>query len=631
MNRQKYPNIGKQSNKNNKKARKIPNLLKRPWSFVLILVIALIGAWVVIASQAATTLTPTTGSTATCGAVMKNYTYKVPFGNAPWNIPACKLPVFSQSADYVSRLYNHAMPNDGSTTGLSRRGNFNIGFGFGDTKDLFAHAVYSASEANGKTTKIRVCGNPHCNPSNFDGDLKQNDTKGYLPDKEIPWDPNWAIAEGGDNQVIIVDEAKGELITLSEIKKDSLGALGQCGVIAPERLCVSSAKVIRDNSGKLANYLTYDGSTSGRGIGQSHYATLLTPQEVMAGEIRHALGMGIFNTAFGPECTKEQLATNNWNIIGKTCSTAFAPATKFEWSSANKISDRISSLSKYDNITTLDKTVPEGMRFVLKMTDAEVETFIKNKGYTGAKANTTRIIIKALRDYGFMPVDTGGSAQFQVAGVLNPSYREMWKQLGITQEDDKKLLHGLFTETNMVVVEPPTSECIDGTKSQYYCKYTSSQYSVTSSSATTTTPTPTTTTTTTPTPTTTTTTTPAPTTTTTTTPRPAPTPTPKDSTPPTTPSQISKNLKFDAKRFRYNLEISWPTSTDNGSGIKSYLVTRNDGLSWTSTTSKIVDKSIKPDIRYTYQIVATDNSGNNSSSAKTSAKGKCALIWCWLE
>jgi hypothetical protein len=58
-----------------------------------------------------------------------------------------------------------------------------------------------------------------------------------------------------------------------------------------------------------------------------------------------------------------------------------------------------------------------------------------------------------------------------VSGVLNPTNKELWSQLGITQDSDKKLLQGLFTEHNMVALDPPISNCIDGTKSKFYCKY----------------------------------------------------------------------------------------------------------------------------------------------------------------
>jgi hypothetical protein len=450
---------------------------------LFIIIIAVTGNWLLKNIFASTTFTPV------CGARKANYTYKVPFGNAPWNVPACNLPKFSQSADYVSRLWNYAKPNDGSPQAVADRGNFNVGFGLGDLKTTFSRAVYTKDEAEGKTIKIRVCGSSHCIPSNLDGDLSYGNPKGYLPDTAIPWNNKWTFAQGGDNEVVILDPSTGNLIALAQVKKSTgdplgdilSGATGQCGPLYPERLCVASAKIIRNYQGDIASYFDYEGSTGDRGVGISYYATLLTPQEVVAGEIRHALGIGIFNASYGPKCTKEQLATNNYNTIGKTCGTAVAPAAKFEWETSTKISDRSGtpSATEFDSIITQDKTIPEGMRFVLNITDSEVEQFISSKGYTGAKANTTRIIIQALRDYGFIAVDTGGSAQIQVAGGVTTTNKNLWAQLGITQESDKNLLYGLFKESNLSVVDLPVNNCIDGSTSKFYCKYNSSKYTVT--------------------------------------------------------------------------------------------------------------------------------------------------------
>lgn len=615
---------------------RVSGLLRSPWGLAVVVAVALVGIWVVLSTQAAPiVLTPVSGRTSTCGATVTNYSYKVPFGNAPWNIPACKLPVFSQSDDYVSRLFNHAIPNSGTELQMSRRGYFTFGFGFGDAKSSFSKAVYTKDEAGGKTIKVRVCGSSHCNPSNLDGELSSSDPKGYLPDREIPWGSSWSISEGGDNEIVILDPATGELITLSQVKKSTgnalgdiaSGATGQCGIVHPERLCVASARILRDHTGKVANYFTYEGSQGARGAGIPNYATMLTPQEVAAGEIRHALGIGIFNTAIGPACSASQLASNDWNIIGKQCGTAFAPASKYEWLSALKVSDRSGgdAYTAYDTSTPLSQTIPEGMRFVLRITDGEIDSFIKSKNYTGAKANTAKIIIRALRDYGFMPVDTGGSASFQVSGVLNPTNKELWSQLGITQDSDKKLLQGLFTEHNMVALDPPISNCIDGTKSKFYCKYDSSRYviegSITPEPSTTSTPTPTTSTV-------------PPTVTPTQSPgtNPTPTPTPTaDKIPPTEPIKIKRSLVLDPLRVAYNLQLKWQASTDVGSGVKDYLVTRQDGKSWTTISPIFTDNTVVANQVYKYEIKARDKANNISVASSASAKAQCLLIWCWLE
>ena len=89
---------------------------------------------------------------------------------------------------------------------------------------------------------------------------------------------------------------------------------------------------------------------------------------------------------------------------------------------------------------------------------------------------------------------------------------------------------------------------------------------------------------------------------------------------------------IDPTRVAYNLEIKWKASTDTGgSGIKDYLITRNDGKNWTSVSPIVVDNTVVANTLYTYEIKARDNAGNISAPATTSAKGACLLIWCWLE
>lgn len=637
---------------------KITSFFKSPIGIISTLAIIILGIAIIALTRAATTptvLTPQNASSPSCGARVTNYSYKVPFGNAPWNVPACSLPKFSQSADYVSRLFNYGNQNDGSAAALGNRGKFNIGFGFGDLKTVFSRAVYTADEANGKTIQVRVCGNSGCNPSNLDGDLPYGDPKGYLPDMRIPWDPNWPVAEAGDNEVVILNPSNGQLIALAQVKKSTgnllgdiaSGAGGQCGPLYPERLCVASAKILRDQNGNIANYFTYEGSSGDRGGGISYYAGIITPQEVAAGEIRHAIGMGIFNSSFGPECTQAQLNSNDWKVIGKTCGTAFAPAAKFEWARATNISTRGASpiSTTLDPIYTMDKTIPEGMRFVLNITDAQMESFIQSKGYTGQKANTARIIIRALRDYGMIPLDTGGNVRMQTAGVVSPRNRELWKQLGITSSEDEKLLDGLFTETNMYVVEPPINNCVDGRKSKFYCNYGSSNYfAATSVSSSilpqTTTGTPTTTITNSTPPTTTTV---KPTTTVTANPtvsaaapgsKTSPAPTTTSSAPtsgaPTAPvfkEPIIGSLQWNPSYFEFDMgaNLEWKASASTA-GIKNYVILKDGQKVYEGLATKFVDFRVEDGRKYKYQLYAINTTGRQSAVTTLEKTYKCSAF-----
>jgi hypothetical protein len=207
------------------------------------------------------------------------------------------------------------------------------------------------------------------------------------------------------------------------------------------------------------------------------YATFTTPEEVMAGEIRHALGMSIPNTATGPICTAAQLGTT---AEGKTCGTALAPASKFEWGGVNSSAERKNIPDAFNSIYTQDKMIPEGMRFAINITDAQIETWIQSQAKFNndtKKANTARIFARALRDYGVMVVDTNGAkGQLQLAGAANPTARQQWASVGMDSEDDELILEGLITKTNLYVVEPPSQTCSNGSVSKYFCQWTSAKY-----------------------------------------------------------------------------------------------------------------------------------------------------------
>ena len=411
--------------------------------------------------------TTSTPSTSTCGARVSNYSYKVPFGNAVWNQPACTLPVDPQSKDYASRFWNYRNGNDLSATGLASRNKTAVDFGFEDVRSNFSRPVFYAKDAN-RTIQIQA--------SVYDSNLDGITAISNLPKTSIPWNDAWIIGQAGDNEAVILNDQTGEIIFLAGVKKD-LDAYTQCGPFFRERLCTYSVQVSRNSKGEKIDYRTYEGSTGDRGSGISWYATLTTPEEVAAGEIRHAIGMGIANTAFGPECTKAELGTS---AEGITCGTAVAPASKFEWASKTKHSARLGNVpAALDAIYVQKALIPEGSRFRLNVDDAYIENWINSRADLKAepqKAQTARIFARAMRDYGIIIVDTSGVSTVQVASTLNPATKTAWSNLGINDRSDNSLLDGLIGQDNIQLLAPPTNNCNNGTKSEYYCPYESSVY-----------------------------------------------------------------------------------------------------------------------------------------------------------
>ncbi len=621
---------------------KVTGFLKTPWGLAIVLVVAVIGIWVVLSSRAATT------GTASCGATVSNYNYQVPYGRAVWNQPICGLPRHPQSADYASRLYKWGNVNDGTST--ANYGKLGASPGYPDTKDinpygnLFTREVYYASKA---TTEASVASTEYY--SNLDGEKVNT----FTPSTKIPWNPSWQTGQGGDNEMIIIDDrpgaTQGRIYFLSgywasepRFPYRKIPPLGCYPIWDQGRLCTYSTTVARDLNGNYVDYRTYEGFIKDRGVGIPYLATLTLPEEVEAGEIRHALGISIPNTAYGPVCTKAQ--QGDWNQEGKTCGTAVMPASKFEWAGAPAPPVMEEA---YKKIYTIDKTIPEGMRFGLNMTYAQIDQWIQSRPdlvSNPRRAKTARIIAVAMRDYGLLVADTNGNRMgLQMAGGINPDNAKKWTDLGLGPNEKDNLLDGLMTATNMYVVDPPIGTCKDGTKSKYFCPWSSAQYTAASTSSPS--PTATVTQTVTPTQTASPTTTSSPTVTSNpstpsaappgskTSPAPTTSPVPtSDKVAPSVPTGITRGLVIDPTRVAYNLEIKWKASTDTGgSGIKDYLITRNDGKNWTSVSPIVVDNTVVANTLYTYEIKARDNAGNISAPATTSAKGACLLIWCWLE
>ncbi len=566
---------------------------KRPAQALLVIVFIVLGI-IGIGYSLAYTGSPSSPTASTCGARVQNYTYKVPFGNAVWNQPACNLPLDTQSADYASRFWNYRNGNDLSTTGLASRNRTTIGFGFEDVRASYSRTVLNTKDAN-RTIQIQAS----VYDSNLDGigPLVSN-----LPKTSIPWNDAWVIGQAGDNEAVILNDQTGEIIYLSGVKKD-LEAYTQCGPFLRERLCTYSVQVSRDPSGKKIDYRTYEGSTGDRGSGLSFYATLTTPEEVAAGEIRHALGMAIPNTAIGPECTTSQL---NTAAEGVTCGTAVAPASKFEWKTVTKHSARIGGITPaLDALYTQKALIPEGSRFKLNVDDAYVENWINSRADLKAdakKAQTARIFARAMRDYGIIIVDTSGVSSIQVSSALNPSAKKAWENVGINDVSDNSLLNGLISQNNIQLVAPPTNNCSNGEKSTFYCPYVTSSYpAIVTPPSTNTTPT-----------------TPPSTNTTPTTP-----PTGQTTPPPVIvpesvviPSNFPVSIGWDSSlfEFRQGASLSWSAST-SPKIITNYLIRKNGKVIYNGVNRAFTDFDLYAGQKYKYEFYAVDSAGNISVPA----------------
>ncbi|MGL4461819.1 MAG: hypothetical protein ACRC1K_06660 [Planctomycetia bacterium] len=233
----------------------------------------------------------------------------------------------------------------------------------------------------------------------------RNPDWGNIHGKTIPWNPRWKQAKGSDGQVIVLDPAAGREWNLWQVRFDG--------------------KTVTVGNGSLVDgdyRVKEDGFPSSRGCGIQYSAMLTRPEEVMQGAIRHALSMPIKNPH----------------------SRLFvAPATKTDG-------------GKFG----IPEGVPEGMRFALRATDAEIDAWIADlpKKLGAETRRSARIVAVALRDYGWIVTDNSGGAffQFEYDGTAG----EKWAAVGFAElkigdaEYPRDLLEGLLTQERIYAVAP---------------------------------------------------------------------------------------------------------------------------------------------------------------------------------
>jgi hypothetical protein len=225
-----------------------------------------------------------------------------------------------------------------------------------------------------------------------------------LDGQTIPWNPSWQAASGTDAQVIVLDPEKGIEWDLWQVAFDG-------------------RKVTATNANRVPeSYWTREvGFIPSRGAGIPYLAMLVRGNEVASGSIRHALAMPVVNT------DGEQY---------------FAPATKIE------------------HRDLLKNGLPEGIRFALDVTDAEIEDWIAAlpKELPEATRKSARTIARALRDYGWFVVDTAGAATLQFESRLTAG--DCWKIAGLEtieigdSEYPRDLMDGLMTRERIYALVP---------------------------------------------------------------------------------------------------------------------------------------------------------------------------------
>ena len=338
----------------------------------------------------------------------------------------------------------------------------------GGTGDDYGIPVYDTSTASTELLVRRK--NPNQWPGLFTVGSGQR----------VPWNPtSWRPSSGRDSYMVVRDSSTGQewgfwnvswwnhqTDQTNNIPCDpwlsgnglNLPAPFGAGWDGSSMLCAASAFQVKDPQGRPVDTRTWKGNMPGASGGGWHLGPLVvTPDEVASGRVGHALHFVSSNTMSGPECAPSQRSG-----LGTTCAGAVAPAGQFELIGTNA------------DLAALARAVPEGARFSIDVTDAEIESWLNSRGYTGTLRTTARTIAVALRDYGWF---LGDSSPTSSAWVFDssPAARTKWRAMGVPG-DGKALLQGLVNAGNLRSWAPPTQTCADGSTSTWYCWAVDAKY-----------------------------------------------------------------------------------------------------------------------------------------------------------
>lgn len=233
---------------------------------------------------------------------------------------------------------------------------------------------------------------------------------------KIPFNPLWEASPGSDSQIILLDPASGKEWNLWQVSVD----------VTKKLVNISNGNLVsagEERDGVPGNYWTKEnGFKPSRGIGIQYFAMLVVPEEIQQGKIEHALTFAVPN----PDGT-----------------FSVPPATKIE------------------HPTWPGGGVPEGMRFALNVTNAQIDSWIASlpAELSAQTKRSARIIAVALRDYGWFITDTGGNTKWQFED--RKSAGAEWDALGLgvdkrigTKKYPKDLLDGLLQRDRVYAIVP---------------------------------------------------------------------------------------------------------------------------------------------------------------------------------
>lgn len=375
-----------------------------------------------------------------------------------WNRTAAELGEAVGMGDYVRRFHLGAYGRTPSAQGKMQ-----------PKIAAYSVAIVDAAEAvdaAGKRTTVRVAQTTY-------GQSIRSGLGNVAIGTAIPWNPKWALQlpEGSDRCLVIIDDRTGETWELWQTAAPHVecidwpvlpwlpintfrwlgGPNAKAGFVVGDPGWIGAGTCFH-----TTDIFTTTETVDGRGMGINKAALTVTLDELEAGEIRHALAAVMGNPMAGPLAAAP--STNLDPAAGTTKVFYLPPARKAEY--ANRPDGSKRPVAPANQFPISDAN-PTGIRYALRITDAQIDAWLDRRGYVGPTRAFVRMIAVALRDYGWIYAETGEwgvGLEFQAATTTGAAdrYRALGAPIGAgtpTGTPLGDLLDGLIESGTVYVVK----------------------------------------------------------------------------------------------------------------------------------------------------------------------------------
>lgn len=248
------------------------------------------------------------------------------------------------------------------------------------------------------------------------------------PGAQVPDNLNWKGGEGNDGMMMVERDSTGEMWGFWMVHQPAYNCIDFFNFPGPTWQNIGAGLLWKNptHCGAAAGRYTNvyepvsDKDDFERGNGMKQRALMTTIDDLLSGEIKHAIQLTITNSWFseGPA------------NLGKAGTDYLYPARRCEFDRARSVPTR----DGHPFTTDKNKLTLHGTRIRFKLTAAERKEWLdRNIGRTKTPFREfCRIVLNAICDYGFVTTDSGGWGMLsQFDGIIGPAGPVYAKEFGI--------------------------------------------------------------------------------------------------------------------------------------------------------------------------------------------------------